>query len=170
MRPRQSSLGILGMGPWMRKFLEASMRPRQSSLGISHPGLDHPPRSHASMRPRQSSLGIYQRSSPASGQPRQGFNEAEAIKPRNPSRRVLSHHLEVRFNEAEAIKPRNHDAAILGKLINMASMRPRQSSLGIPPGGRAQHGAEPVASMRPRQSSLGIPCLKRPSWALVPLQ
>ena len=60
----------------------------------------------ASMRPRQSSLGI-----------------KRASRPRAPT--VPS------FNEAEAIKPRNPDPRHCMAVHRLASMRPRQSSLGI---------------------------------------
>ena len=83
------------------------MRPRQSSLGISH--------SAWSMKPASA-----------------GFNEAEAIKPRNhdviPTPTQVGHR---RFNEAEAIKPRNLRHRMIPDLCDLASMRPRQSSLGI---------------------------------------
>ena len=113
------------------------------------------------------------------------FNEAEAIKPRNPAAntrlgRYRSPVFE-RFNEAEAIKPRNqlHDLDA-GVPVPRASMRPRQSSLGIKEWAVTTVGwkesfneAEAIkprnpvaelilnatasrASMRPRQSSLGI--------------
>ena len=79
------------------------------------------------------------------------FNEAEAIKPRNPCTSANEarparpdESTPTRFNEAEAIKPRNlgtelrHEqsigTAIKGPLKGKprrASMRPRQSSLGI---------------------------------------
>ena len=58
------------------------------------------------MRPRQSSLGITQdiyNVYSALG----GFNEAEAIKPRNPTHTPDHLRRVPRFNEAEAIKPRN---------------------------------------------------------------
>ena len=84
------------------------------------------------------------------------FNEAEAIKPRNQSIQHTQQRRRRRFNEAEAIKPRNQLCVLLeDALERYASMRPRQSSLGIP---APQDGADAVhpASMRPRQSSLGI--------------
>ena len=59
------------------------------------------------MRPRQSSLGIGGSGWAASGSGWDSFNEAEAIKPRN--------HIRL-----------DHLAA-----VSTASMRPRQSSLGI---------------------------------------
>ena len=67
------------------------------------------------MRPRQSSLGIHQGALQAElrrGRSIRCFNEAEAIKPRNPAAHRLCgwHQLRrpsYRFNEAEAIKPRN---------------------------------------------------------------
>ena len=63
----------------------------------------------ASMRPRQSSLGILKsQQQDTASRPSPGFNEAEAIKPRNPVRR-------------------RREIATL----DAASMRPRQSSLGI---------------------------------------
>ena len=70
------------------------------------------------MRPRQSSLGIGCRGC-QSCPGRSGFNEAEAIKPRNLA--LLAH---TRF------------------LVGRASMRPRQSSLGIarPLPNRRNHG------------------------------
>ena len=58
------------------------------------------------MRPRQSSLGIVaSRIAAAVWTP--GFNEAEAIKPRNHQVRADDREDAVSFNEAEAIKPRN---------------------------------------------------------------
>ena len=85
------------------------MRPRQSSLGIGfHRVVELYEDPLASMRPRQSSLGI-QRIRPDVESVWSRFNEAEAIKPRNPARgrvgcvRGSGHG----FNEAEAIKPRN---------------------------------------------------------------
>ena len=64
------------------------MRPRQSSLGIGSGREGEMRVGDASMRPRQSSLGI--RMPATRGPCRQGFNEAEAIKPRNPSRTKTS--------------------------------------------------------------------------------
>ena len=60
------------------------------------------------------------------------FNEAEAIKPRKPAdHQVPVNRLEVSFNEAEAIKPRKLAARrTLRSCARLASMRPRQSSLG----------------------------------------
>ena len=84
------------------------------------------------MRPRQSSLGIIPcdysiiRSI-------KGFNEAEAIKPRNPSIEASTARTCSSFNEAEAIKPRNQDGVEQPEAPGLASMRPRQSSLGISP-------------------------------------
>ena len=85
-----------------------------------------------------------------------GFNEAEAIKPRNRTRAAIRPPGEPGFNEAEAIKPRNPPAYLGadGGFLR-ASMRPRQSSLGISILRRFQLRDDP-ASMRPRQSSLGI--------------
>ena len=89
------------------------------------------------------------------------FNEAEAIKPRNPGsalRRAWMRELSG-FNEAEAIKPRNPPtmAKQITSAVPGASMRPRQSSLGIMCRGLPHMGhMGAVASMRPRQSSLGI--------------
>ena len=60
----------------------------------------------ASMRPRQSSLGIHGGSS-CHRVRGAGFNEAEAIKPRNPDPGRSWCLRESCFNEAEAIKPRN---------------------------------------------------------------
>ena len=138
--------------------------------------------SPASMRPRQSSLGISPSFAETSDRSCCCFNEAEAIKPRN--RAELAHgrrHRGRGFNEAEAIKPRNPDVPIRGHVrMGHASMRPRQSSLGIAPGrstwtrrrrrfneaeaikprnhapGAVRYVATIPASMRPRQSSLGI--------------
>ena len=117
------------------------------------------------MRPRQSSLGIHE-GNDMDRQTVVRFNEAEAIKPRN--RDVLRTWAMAQdttsFNEAEAIKPRNRDQTWRHSLCSyhdtLASMRPRQSSLGILkvmyPHDRWQtEGLR--ASMRPRQSSLGIP-------------
>ena len=137
MRPRQSSLGIAKLAEEFNSAIGASMRPRQSSLGISE-GLSiyliEPP---ASMRPRQSSLGITATTG-ASIRPHHGFNEAEAIKPRNHGwRHHISSSTYRRFNEAEAIKPRNHAYQQGSRLdVRHASMRPRQSSLGINPIGK----------------------------------
>ena len=61
----------------------------------------------------------------------------------------------LRFNEAEAIKPRNHGRLDAEERRQRASMRPRQSSLGIDLV-YLQGGSIVYASMRPRQSSLGI--------------
>ena len=65
----------------------------------------------ASMRPRQSSLGIQRADRRRSGIRRYpSFNEAEAIKPRNPTLSVPTKSVRATipgFNEAEAIKPRN---------------------------------------------------------------
>ena len=62
------------------------------------------------MRPRQSSLGI-NASAGANPANKEGFNEAEAIKPRNrePTKSAALTKLPC-FNEAEAIKPRNQPA------------------------------------------------------------
>ena len=87
-------------------------------------------RSWASMRPRQSSLGII----PSAARPARcstRFNEAEAIKPRNPTGTTDQRGLLSRFNEAEAIKPRNQCRSPKLFGYEEASMRPRQSSLGI---------------------------------------
>ena len=112
----------------------ASMRPRQSSLGICRWHSSHKsspscfneaeaikPRNHpelagnvepraldASMRPRQSSLGILRKGGSRKSRVSPCFNEAEAIKPRNPAMRSQFALAVSRFNEAEAIKPRNH--------------------------------------------------------------
>ena len=59
------------------------------------------------------------------------------------------------FNEAEAIKPRNPFEVLVIAQVGPASMRPRQSSLGISPR-PALRERRGCASMRPRQSSLGI--------------
>ena len=58
------------------------------------------------MRPRQSSLGIKQTTGRDLLQG-DGFNEAEAIKPRNQAEASNKTEPINRFNEAEAIKPRN---------------------------------------------------------------
>ena len=93
MRPRQSSLGILqqgAMGVNDQHLHVASMRPRQSSLGIGDFGR---------LGAESISTGCH------------SFNEAEAIKPRNPLATRLRSSVDprgnARFNEAEAIKPRN---------------------------------------------------------------
>ena len=84
------------------------------------------------MRPRQSSLGI--KAVPIRSRSATRFNEAEAIKPRNLASncpcRITP---QARFNEAEAIKPRNQVRLGLARCLPIfsASMRPRQSSLGI---------------------------------------
>ena len=106
------------------------------------------------MRPRQSSLGIMPMPRTSRFTYR-SFNEAEAIKPRNRMGRVVVRGHRQRFNEAEAIKPRNLNARAIPQTQTMASMRPRQSSLGIAPAD-FQGGRRSGASMRPRQSSLGI--------------
>ena len=97
------------------------------------------------MRPRQSSLGIAGSGGSATRETR-GFNEAEAIKPRNPQR------------EHRQVADHPH-----------ASMRPRQSSLGIARP-RLHGGNQVSASMRPRQSSLGILTEIRKWAANPPLQ
>ena len=136
MRPRQSSLGIRErVVPFPTLECLASMRPRQSSLGIFNAASLVACETGASMRPRQSSLGI--------SRPR-----SQRWCRRGP-----------RFNEAEAIKPRNPEPSSTARPVAWASMRPRQSSLGISPADRnflavGRH----AASMRPRQSSLGISC------------
>ena len=84
MRPRQSSLGINLADIMVRLPDNASMRPRQSSLGIRARFVKHRGIIIASMRPRQSSLGI-KRVAYVTPEQLAGFNEAEAIKPRNPS-------------------------------------------------------------------------------------
>ena len=86
------------------------------------------------------------------------FNEAEAIKPRNPFSEQRQGRSVVRFNEAEAIKPRNLVTLKLGSPGSRASMRPRQSSLGIGECPMPGPSRRWEASMRPRQSSLGIGC------------
>ena len=74
MRPRQSSLGIVCASVGTASYIElgtlpaASMRPRQSSLGITR-----------GIRSCQGMTGL-----PC-------FNEAEAIKPRNPPRSSTSY-------------------------------------------------------------------------------
>ena len=84
-----------------------------------------------------------------------GFNEAEAIKPRNLHPTCPTLHEPPSFNEAEAIKPRNRDPVRRRGVLLGASMRPRQSSLGICRYDPDQR-TDSYASMRPRQSSLGI--------------
>ena len=131
------------------------------------------------MRPRQSSLGISSGNGSSAGvvacfneaeaiKPRNltarlscsrvwptCFNEAEAIKPRNPGGTAGLGDGFTSFNEAEAIKPRNPVVGGVQTLQGPASMRPRQSSLGIRPALLIQSSPS-SASMRPRQSSLGI--------------
>ena len=142
MRPRQSSLGIRSWGRVNRasttrpSFNEAeAIKPRnRAGCAATWRGSI----AAASMRPRQSSLGI---------------SAVPAVR--------LAHPVEKpRFNEAEAIKPRNHEAPLASSAWcrqASASMRPRQSSLGIADtlDYRAK-GNSALASMRPRQSSLGI--------------
>ena len=111
------------------------------------------------------------------------FNEAEAIKPRNRRSRTETQAGSRTFNEAEAIKPRNPADQLTAAVREgkLPSMRPRQSSLGIPPVDVAYRFLDLAAfneaeaikprnhraaswfaslhcppSMRPRQSSLGI--------------
>ena len=138
MRPRQSSLGIEGLREAIRKekscFNEAeAIKPRNR-----RPPRRRRPGLVASMRPRQSSLGIASSLVGYGFRKRclAGFNEAEAIKPRNPGSQSGF---------------RSHDPE------EVASMRPRQSSLGILTS-RYRQLRRPTApaSMRPRQSSLGI--------------
>ena len=141
------------------------MRPRQSSLGIRMPSLLDSSRSaapSASMRPRQSSLGIAPVTrtihSPVF---KSGFNEAEAIKPRNrlicDLRTVILSHS---FNEAEAIKPRNQTGQAQRARCQDGSARFNEAEAIKPrnPGRRAEAPPrrDARASMRPRQSSLGI--------------
>ena len=114
------------------------MRPRQSSLGICSTSVRLTTRLKASMRPRQSSLGIFTN--------------------------ALYMCVVVGFNEAEAIKPRNPVPIESLNINQVASMRPRQSSLGILARRHRIGGEMMTASMRPRQSSLGI--LKFPSVSL----
>ena len=113
----------------------------------------------ASMRPRQSRLGIRWTALGSGFRLISGFNEAEAITPRNSvaqghrvapcltraSMRPRQSRLGIwpwlacpgwrpgRFNEAEAITPRNF--SVLRERgfepVGQASMRPRQSRLGI---------------------------------------
>ena len=154
MRPRQSSLGIRHVLVGFLFLLAASMRPRQSSLGIATPACAMQassrsfneaeaikPRNRliigrklwrfqASMRPRQSSLGIVAGGVGAACTGDR-FNEAEAIKPRNLPFRQLVWSMGTGFNEAEAIKPRNRYNTRQFRVDTTASMRPRQSSLGI---------------------------------------
>ena len=158
MRPRQSSLGIITASIGILLDCQASMRPRQSSLGISR----------GATNPAWTNLC---------------FNEAEAIKPRNRSCSTVPETTSWKtgFNEAEAIKPRNRVRQIHHAPRSRASMRPRQSSLGIhlqhlrgrwelqcgfneaeaikprnPSSARRALVLPAGASMRPRQSSLGI--------------
>ena len=85
------------------------------------------------------------------------FNEAEAIKPRNlPGTTGINGGGRRRFNEAEAIKPRNPGREPDVNRKASASMRPRQSSLGIKSFEERHPQDIEMASMRPRQSSLGI--------------
>ena len=192
MRPRQSSLGILpeSYGTGGTRY-EASMRPRQSSLGIYvHTNLSGTrptgrfneaeaikPRNQdftyvcdtrvkASMRPRQSSLGICRRS----GRDRQGrgcFNEAEAIKPRNRGCECERRGERCGFNEAEAIKPRNRgDPEPDAPHEHFASMRPRQSSLGIRKAAavtrRDPCGFNEAEAIKPRNLVDGLPAVLDP--------
>ena len=166
MRPRQSSLGINPHAHAPGGLALASMRPRQSSLGIHTYKSVHETNHSASMRPRQSSLGIemvdrdrsrHVRSARASMRPRQSsLGICRQSKRRDQLWRLVR-----RFNEAEAIKPRNPNRRWMNDSSGMttASMRPRQSSLGI--GLPLDRSRQPrrsriTASMRPRQSSLGI--------------
>ena len=131
MRPRQSSLGISGIH-----------RPEVSRCGGFNEAEAIKPRNHPSRPPF----------APTSGT---SFNEAEAIKPRNRAGQQVPESERQGFNEAEAIKPRNRYGLYQWVIINKASMRPRQSSLGIVLG-LAFDERLVFASMRPRQSSLGI--------------
>ena len=93
------------------------------------------------MRPRQSSLGICKTNT------RQGSPET-------------------RFNEAEAIKPRNHDGAKKMRAAGDASMRPRQSSLGIKHtleqgGGQSFNEAEAI---KPRNLIIAVFPNHIPRW------
>ena len=145
------------------------------------------------MRPRQSRLGIRQEL-PLPRVRRNRFNEAEAITPRNPAERAGKRSPGPGFNEAEAITPRNHVGEVEGPGrsaarfneaeaitprnqvveaaeglgVHPASMRPRQSRLGI----RVAPGPElhrvGSASMRPRQSRLGIQGSRSPMLSYVP--
>ena len=160
MRPRQSSLGIGSVRRRTRSARSASMRPRQSSLGIPRRPVVLELVLVASMRPRQSSLGIVQRPD-AVARVNHGFNEAEAIKPRN----LFSVALAVRHGVGASMRPRQSSLGIQWiqgdrPQETPASMRPRQSSLGIDDAGSTSQPVQPPASMRPRQSSLGI-C---PTW------
>ena len=83
------------------------------------------------MRPRQSSLGILSGVLFVSLLAMRCFNEAEAIKPRNLQLDRRSASQPGGFNEAEAIKPRNPEDRHRIAERMAASMRPRQSSLGI---------------------------------------
>ena len=147
------------------------------------------------MRPRQSSLGIEPvwaqntlRSTPC-------FNEAEAIKPRNPpdhpkpaplfqkasmrprqsSLGILNMGGGVMVAPHASMRPRQSSLGInrtpcrIGSCAARASMRPRQSSLGIL-STQTSVGAGIEASMRPRQSSLGIGLLAGHTYAQQPLQ
>ena len=157
------------------------MRPRQSRLGISDSAHVHARGNCASMRPRQSRLGIWYWTHEEIPEDAR-FNEAEAITPRNEAV-VVRDPCDCRsFNEAEAITPRNRAGDRTANSNGMrASMRPRQSRLGIPKarprsclaprrfneaeaitprnyvlGVWGYEVAVVVASMRPRQSRLGI--------------
>ena len=132
------------------------MRPRQSRLGISARDNKDERMVAASMRPRQSRLGIEILDANAEWR-KAGFNEAEAITPRNPGTAgILIGESFASFNEAEAITPRNQGRRYGGEgRCVVASMRPRQSRLGILTG-KLVRSATDRASMRPRQSRLGI--------------
>ena len=138
----------------------ASMRPRQSSLGIPVQRDTRASHAAASMRPRQSSLGI--RDGTTEGEwDAACFNEAEAIKPRNLGNRLRRLRRCGRFNEAEAIKPRNLRLA-KSYLVEdaKASMRPRQSSLGIRSGGTSSRSRpacfNEAEAIKPRNHGRGF--------------
>ena len=128
------------------------MRPRQSSLGI--PAWRHPGRAPAGFNEAEAIKPRKQGRGPSRPAEAPGFNEAEAIKPRKRRRRQ---DVEARlrgFNEAEAIKPRKPPGAQTRfEAGGNASMRPRQSSLGIPAWrhpGRAPAGFNEAEAIKPR--------------------
>ena len=107
------------------------MRPRQSRLGIPYRGSRYGRGIRSfneaeAITPRNQDQFVFDTVLTAS------FNEAEAITPRNLGDPSLYLILIERFNEAEAITPRNRcRCAAPGTLLTAASMRPRQSRLGI---------------------------------------
>ncbi len=166
MRPRPLSRGNKSMLGMKEGWAKASMRPRPLSRGNSHVIEMLVQRLAASMRPRPLSRGNY-RLSNQRRQPRSGFNEAAAVKPRKRAGRPCISRTTRGFNEAAAVKPRKPDLSSAKDYPGgEASMRPRPLSRGNSPS-NILDDAPGKASMRPRPLSRGNAAAARTALAVL---